>query len=108
MRTNTILSTVLILILFLAQSAVMAQKKDQYRVVKLQTSAHTENCKAKIEYTLAYEKGIVKSELNIETQILEVTYKPKKTDINKIIKVINKLGHEAVEIFKKQVENNKE
>lgn len=85
--------------LLLSGTDAQAQKKKEQKVVKLMTSAHTENCKAKIEYTLAYEKGIVSSELNRETQVLTVTYKPNKTTVEKIIKVINKLGHEAKEIL---------
>jgi copper chaperone CopZ len=82
----------------IGNTTVVAQKKQDQKEVKLMTSAHSENCKAKIEYTLAYEKGIVSSELNRETQVLTVTYKPNKISVEKIIKVINKLGHEAKEI----------
>jgi copper chaperone CopZ len=92
--------------LFFIQTAVFAQKKNGDKVVKLQTSAHTEMCKAKIEKTLAYEKGIVKSELDRETQILTVTYKPKKTDVGKIIKVIISLGHDAKEIVEVNCEGS--
>ena len=90
--------TVLFFAVIFNYTEVYSQKKNDVKIVKLQTSAHSENCKAKIEKTLAYEKGIVKSELNRETQILVVTYKPHKTDVNKIIKVINDLGHDAQEI----------
>ncbi len=98
MKTIAIYSVVIILSLLFVQNNIYAQKTVDVKVVKLQTSAHTENCKAKIEKTLAYEKGIVSSELNRETQILTVTYKPNKTDVKKIIKVINDLGHDAAEI----------
>lgn len=78
--------------------AQKAQKELDVKTVKLQTSAHTDNCKAKIEKTLAYEKGIIESELNQESQILTVKYNSKKSDVKKIIKVIEGLGHEATEI----------
>lgn len=106
MKTIAIYSAALILSLFFVQSTVYAQKKDENKVVKLHTSAHSEMCKAKIEKTLAYEKGIIKSELNRESQILTVIYNPEKTSVEKIIKVITSLGHEAKEIVEK--EENKE
>jgi len=102
MKTILIYSVTIIMALFFVQSTVFAQKNGNTKVVKLQTSAHTKMCKAKIEKTYAYEKGIVKAELDRESQILTVTYKPKKTNIKKIIKVINGLGHEAMEITKKK------
>jgi len=69
MKTIAIYSVTLILTLFFVQSSVFAQKKEETKVVKLQTSAHSEMCKAKIEKTLAYEKGIIKSELNLTLQL---------------------------------------
>lgn len=110
MKAITIYSLTLILTLFFVQSEIYAQKKDENKVVKLQTSAHTEMCKAKIEKTLAYEKGIIESKLDRETQILTVTYNPKKTSIEKIIKVIFNLGHDAIEIVEKEekIESDKE
>lgn len=74
------------------------QKKRNIKVVKLMTTAHTENCKAKIEHTFEYEKGIISAELNRETQILTVKYNADKTDVEKIIKVVTDLGHQAQEI----------
>lgn len=105
MKTMKIYSVAVIITLFFAQSSVYAQKKDENKVVKLQTSAHSEMCKAKIEKTLAYEKGVIKSELDRQTQILTVSYNPVKTDVSKIIKVITSLGHEAMEIIEKKAEN---
>lgn len=97
-----VLKTIAVIFLsFSVLNSVNAQdiKKDQNeKTVKLQTSAHTDNCKAKIEKTLAYEKGIIESELNQESQILTVKYNAKKTEVKKIIKVIEGLGHEAKEI----------
>ncbi|NVO02941.1 MAG: cation transporter [Bacteroidetes bacterium] len=99
MKKITIYTSLIILVFILSPNLIKAQKNKEQKTVKLQTSAHSENCKAKIEKTLAFEKGIVESELDRETQILTVTYKPKKTDVEKIIKVITNLGHEATEII---------
>jgi copper chaperone CopZ len=106
MKKLAFYSSLLILVFILSPIIIKAQKNKEHKIVKLQTSAHSENCKAKIEKTLAYEKGIVKSELDRETQILTVTYKPNKTNVEKIIKVITTLGHEAKEIVEVKEEND--
>ena len=93
------------LILFFIISNASAQKKTEYKIVKLETSAHTEMCKAKIEKTLAYEKGIVESDLNRNTHILTVKYKPNKTTVDRIIKIITDLGHDAKEIDIEEIKN---
>ena len=101
MKTFVKRSLTIIIALIFIQLTLNAQKKTDIRVVKLQTSAHTEMCKAKIEKTLAYEKGIVESELDRESQIMTVTYKAEKTNVKKIIKIITSLGHDAMEITEK-------
>lgn len=87
--------TIFLTVIFI-NNQCFSQKKTDEKEIKLQTSAHTEMCKAKIEKTLAYEKGVISSELDRETQILTVKFNQKKTDENKIIKVISNLGHEAI------------
>ena len=89
---------ILIISFLLVYTSSHAQKKNDIIIAKLETSAHSDQCKAKIEKTLAYEKGIISSELNRETQILTVKFKRGKTNVEKIIKVINSLGHDAKEI----------
>lgn len=90
----------LVFFIFFSASA-QDKKKDNIKIVKLQTSAHTVQCKAKIEKTLAYEKGIIDSDLDKKTRILTVKFKSNKTDVSKFIKVIIDLGHTAEEIKEK-------
>lgn len=89
-------SIIVLTILFcLININLFAQEQKEIKIVKFLTSAHTENCKAKIEKTLAYEKGVIESELNINNQVLTVKFKPDKTTVEKIQNVIRKLNHEA-------------
>ena len=100
MRTRKSIKFLFLCMLFLSASVTLFAQKNEKdaKTVKLQTSAHTDACKAKIEKTLAYEKGILNSSLDQETQILTVKYNAAKTDVKKIIKVIVDLGHDAKEI----------
>ena len=77
----------------LASNFVQAQKKTEE--IKIITSAQCEMCKTRIETAMAYEKGVVKSDLNLEDKVLTVTYKQGKTTPEKIRKAINALGYDA-------------
>jgi periplasmic mercuric ion binding protein len=66
--------------------------------VKIKTSAICGQCKQRIEHDLAFEKGVVSSNLDVKTKIVTVIYKPKKTDAEKIKTAISKIGYAADDI----------
>lgn len=86
---------ILIVSVFFVSTNVMAQKNNEE--IKIQTSAQCEMCKTRIETAMAYEKGVSKSDLNLEDKVLTVTYKPGKTTPDKIRKAINAVGYDADE-----------
>jgi mercuric ion binding protein len=61
----------------------------------IKTSAICETCKKTIESYLSFEKGVKKSNLDLETKMISVIYDPKKTDIDKIRLAITKSGYDA-------------
>lgn len=63
--------------------------------VKIKTSATCDMCKETIEKNLAFEKGIKKSVLDVESKIVTVTYNPEKTSPEKIRLAISKIGYDA-------------
>ena len=89
-----IVSTLALIALFFV-STTFAQKKTEE--IKIQTSAQCEMCKTRIETAMAYEKGVVNSDLNLVDKVLTVTYKPGKTTPEKIRKAINAVGYDADE-----------
>jgi periplasmic mercuric ion binding protein len=88
---------ILIVTIFFVSANVMAQKNTDE--IKIKTSAQCEMCKSRIEMAMAYEKGITKSDLNLEDMVLSVNYKPGKTTPEKIRKAINAVGYDADETF---------
>ncbi len=76
---------------------VLAQDKKEEEV-KIKTSAVCKMCKANIERNLAFEKGIKDAQLDVLSQVVTVTYNPKKTDVAKIKKAINDTGYDADEL----------
>src|SRR3954468_587121 len=66
--------------------------------IKIKTSAICDMCKETIEKNLAFEKGVKKSVLDVDTKIVTVTYNPSKTNPDKIRKAISKIGYDADDI----------
>ncbi len=73
-------------------------EKNVSEVIKIKTSAVCGMCKDRIEKGLAFEKGIKDVSLDLDTKIVSVTYKSKKTNPEKIRMAISKLGYDADEI----------
>lgn len=82
-----------------AQSEEMSKKSSKLQTVKIQTSAQCEMCKTRIEETLAFEKGVKLSNLNLEDMIVTVSYNAKKTNVDKIRKAISNVGYQADEVL---------
>jgi periplasmic mercuric ion binding protein len=85
----------MVIFLFLVAGTTFAQKSTKNEVIKIKTSAQCGMCKDRIETALAYEKGIVKSDLNVDTKVLTVTYKPLKINPEKIRVLVSKIGYDA-------------
>jgi periplasmic mercuric ion binding protein len=75
--------------------------------LKVKTSAICEECKARIEKDLAFEKGVKKSTLDLETKIVTVTYNPEKTTPEKIREAIANIGYDADKVMANQRAFNK-
>jgi copper chaperone CopZ len=85
-------SAVVVISLLIA-STTFAQKNTEE--IKIKTSAQCEMCKTRIEEAMAFEKGIVSSNLDLEDKVLTVTYKTGKTTPEKIRKAVNAVGYDA-------------
>ncbi|MDF2437597.1 MAG: Heavy metal transport/detoxification protein [Bacteroidota bacterium] len=93
MKTLTTLMIALMLISTKtnAQDATTAE-------LKVKTSATCDMCKETIEKNLAFEKGIKKSVLDVESKVLTVTYNPKKITPEQIRKAVSKIGYDADDV----------
>ncbi len=75
-----------------------AQKVKKTETITIQTSSECGMCKAAIEKAMAYEKGVISSELTVETGKISVKYKIAKTTPEKIRKAISDIGYDADDI----------
>lgn len=92
MKINRIIA---VLFLALLAGVTFSQEKKKTDLIDIKTSAQCEMCKTRIETALAYEKGVVKPNLDLETKVLTVSFKTAKTNPDKIRNAIAALGYDA-------------
>ena len=78
-----------------AVQADAAGKKAKKAEVTFITTIDCKNCVKKVEANLPYEKGILDMKVTLSDQTVWIKYNPEKTDIDKLIAAINKLGYDA-------------
>ncbi|HEY4650626.1 MAG TPA: MerP protein, partial [Pontibacter sp.] len=71
------------MMLALASMAAQAQNGNQ-QTIKIKTSAVCDMCKTTLEKTMAYEKGVKSSSLDVNSKILTVVFDNRKTDEAKL------------------------
>lgn len=87
---------ILLIAVFLAGSVVYSQDKEsKIKSIEIKTSAQCEQCKKRIEEFLAFEPGVKKSTLDLDTKAVTVEYNKDKTSPEKIRKAITKCGYDA-------------
>ncbi len=98
MKTKVIVAIIAIMAMFAQQSVAQDKKASKYEVIKIKTSSKCGMCKDAIEKAMAYTKGVKSSDLDLKSQIITVTYNPKKTTAKKIRTAISKSGYDADDV----------
>ncbi len=79
-----------------AQNAPVAQAKTSgTATAQFKTSAVCDMCKARIEKSLAYEKGVQSASLDVPSKVLTVTYRADKTTPEALRTAVQKTGYDA-------------
>ncbi len=89
MKTKILFGFIALLIMFKANAQETTSE------IKIKTSATCDMCKETIEKYVAFEKGVKKVTLDVDTKIATVVYNPKKTSPEKIRLAISKSGYDA-------------
>ena len=92
------LKLILMAIAVLVVGIYLSAKAQKTADLEIKTSAQCSMCKETIEKAMAFEKGVVKYELVVETKILKVTYKPAKTNPETIRRAVSAVGYDADEV----------
>ncbi|CAN5451676.1 hypothetical protein BH10BAC1_BH10BAC1_14130 [soil metagenome] len=66
--------------------------------LQIKTSAICDMCKTTIEKYMAFEKGVKKSTLDVDSKILTVIYDPKKTTPEQLRIAVSKSGYDADDV----------
>ena len=77
---------------------VAAAKTTGPATAQFKTSAVCDMCKARIEKSLAYEKGVQTAVLDVPSKVLTVTYKADKTTPAALRAAVQKTGYDADEL----------
>ena len=75
--------------------ATASAAKKGTEMVQFKTSAVCDMCKARLEKSLAYEKGVQAAHLDVPSKVLTVTYNPAKTTPAALRTAVQKTGYDA-------------
>ena len=85
----------ILMAMFMFNTALSQEKKSKTQTVVIQTSAECGDCKDRIEEGLNYTKGIVFSELDLESKKVTVKFNSKKISLQQVKEKINEIGYDA-------------
>ena len=71
----------------------------QKETANIITSAQCEMCKERILEEMQFTKGVTAVDLDVESQLLTITFKSKKTNLDKIKRAISLIGYDADEVI---------
>jgi mercuric ion binding protein len=92
-----------LLLLVSSQSAFAQEAKPKAKggvateQVQFKTSAVCDMCKARLEKSMAYEKGVQGANLDVPSKVLTVTYRPEKTTAAALRTAVQRTGYDADE-----------
>ena len=79
-------------------SAAVQAATNGTATAQFKTSAVCDMCKARLEKSMAYEKGVQSAVLDVPTKVLTVTYKADKTTPAALRTAVQKTGYDADEL----------
>jgi len=102
MKVKHLFMTLLFSIFCLSLSTVAsaqtgAPKKSNEAEVTFVTNLDCAGCQKKVEAKLPFEKGVKDMKINLEKKEVWILYQTDKTDKEKLIEAIKKIGFEAKE-----------
>ena len=91
----------IVVFIFLLVSVITFANKPKTETIKIKTSAICEQCKETIEKKLAFTKGVIESNLDVDSKekMVTVIFNPKKTTADKIRHSIAEVGYDADDVL---------
>ncbi|AIZ65070.1 MerP [Hymenobacter sp. DG25B] len=99
---KSIKALLLTLVVLFSAQLTQAQEKTKTKTkgpateqLQIKTSAVCDMCKARLEKSMAYEKGVQAAVLDVPSKILTVTYRPDKTSAEALRTAVQSTGYDA-------------
>jgi periplasmic mercuric ion binding protein len=86
---------ILVAVMILAAGTSLAQRPANREEVKIQTNLDCDACKKKIEDYMAFERGVTAIKADVPTKVVTIEYRANRTDEDKLVGALKKLGYEA-------------
>lgn len=83
------------LLLFMGMASAFAKDDPKVKKVTYTCTVDCHSCEEKIMKNIPYEKGVKKVEVDIENQLVTVSFREDKNNVEGIKKAIDKLGYNA-------------
>lgn len=93
MKTKIFLLATTLLLSFGVDANAQKKKDDKKETVEFDVSMTCENCKKRIERTVAFEKGVTDMKVDLPEKTVTVEYRKDKTTLEQVQKAIEKLGY---------------
>lgn len=95
-NTKKIFSVIALLLITFVTNQSMAQS--ELTELKIKSSVVCDMCRETIEKYMAFEKGVKKTVVDVESKVITVTYNADKTTPEKIRQAISKSGYDADDV----------
>ncbi|MDR0427539.1 MAG: cation transporter [Dysgonamonadaceae bacterium] len=113
MKTKTVFMLIICSVMMISNIQVISaqndtkEKKDNKEIVEFYVAGmHCKNCQKKIEKNIAFEKGVIDLNVDLENKIVTITFSKDKTNIEKLQKAFEKIGY-ATEIIDEEEKERK-
>lgn len=83
------------ILMALTMFMAVAVNATDVKTVTLKTNMSCENCASKIKENVRFEKGVKEIKTNVSDKTVTITYDADKTNPEKLIKGIEKVGYKA-------------
>ena len=81
-----------------ATNVTKAQSSDKYETVSLECDMDCGNCASKVKTQLAYTSGVKDVKPDFVKDVVKVTYKKNKTNVEDLISSLDEIGYKAKEM----------
>lgn len=93
MKTKLLVLSAMLLLFAVAADAQENEQKKKKTEVTFSVNMHCDNCKARIEKSITWAKGVKNLEIKLKAKTVRIVFDPRKTTKENLQKIIENLGY---------------